>query len=61
MRRLVIGPERVVGHVLASLERGRGETTVPRYYAVASVLQVLFPNLVTRILARSGSRARIAS
>jgi hypothetical protein len=25
------------------------------------VLQVLFPNLVTRILARSGSRARIAS
>jgi short-subunit dehydrogenase len=61
MRRLVIGPERVVGHVLASLERGRGETTVPRYYAVASVLQALFPNLVTRILARSGSRARIAS
>jgi NAD(P)-dependent dehydrogenase (short-subunit alcohol dehydrogenase family) len=60
MRRLVIGPERVVSHVLASLERGRGETTVPRYYAAASVLQVAFPNLLTRVLARSGRRARIA-
>jgi short-subunit dehydrogenase len=60
MRRLVIGPERVVSHVLASLERGRGETTVPRYYSVASVLQALFPNLLTRVLARSGRRARIA-
>jgi uncharacterized protein len=61
MRRLVIGPERVVSHVLASLERGRGETAVPRYYTVASVLQVLFPNLLTRVLARSGRRARIAA
>jgi len=55
-RRLVIGPERIVSHVLGSLEHGRGETTVPRYYTVASVLQVLFPNLLTRVLGRSGRR-----
>lgn len=61
MRRLVVGPERIVSHVLTSLDRGRGETTVPRYYAGASVLQTLFPNLLTRVLARSGRRARIAS
>ena len=56
MRRVVIGPERIVSHVLGSLEHGRGETTVPRYYTVASVLQVLFPNLLTRVLGRSGRR-----
>ena len=50
-RRLVIGPERVAAHVVASLEHGRGETTVPRYYAVAGVLQALTPNLVARVLA----------
>ena len=61
IRRLVIGPDRIVAHVLASLDRGRGETTVPRYYTVASVLQVLFPNVLTRVLGRSGSRARIDS
>jgi short-subunit dehydrogenase len=49
---LVIGPERVAEHVVASVENGRGETTVPRYYAVASVLQVLLPNLFTRVLGR---------
>ena len=61
MRRFVIDPDRVVAHVLASLDRGRGETTVPRYYTVASVLQVLFPNVLTRVLGRSGSRAGIDS
>jgi uncharacterized protein len=50
-RRLVIGPERVAAHVVDSLEHGRGETTVPRYYAVAGVLQALTPNLVARVLA----------
>ena len=50
-RRLVIGPERIAAHVVHSLEHGRGETTVPRYYAVASVLQALAPNLVARALA----------
>jgi uncharacterized protein len=51
-RRLVIGPERVAEHVLASLEHGRGETTVPRYYAVTALLQTLVPNLFARVLGR---------
>ena len=55
-RRLVIGPDRIVTHVLGSLEHHRGETTVPRYYRVASVLQALVPNLFVRVLARSGDR-----
>jgi short-subunit dehydrogenase len=50
-RRLVIGPERVAAHVVDSLEHNRGETTVPRYYVVVSVLQALVPNLVARVLA----------
>jgi hypothetical protein len=53
LRRLVIGPEEIADHVVTSIERGRGETTVPRYYAVASVLQALAPNVLARILARS--------
>jgi short-subunit dehydrogenase len=52
LRRLVIGPEKIADHVVTSVERGRGETTVPRYYAVASVVQALFPNLLARVLAR---------
>jgi len=58
-RRLVIGPERVAAHVLASLERGRGETTVPGYYAPAGVLQALLPNLFVRVLAPLVARSRI--
>jgi NAD(P)-dependent dehydrogenase (short-subunit alcohol dehydrogenase family) len=50
-RRLVVGPVRIAAHVLDSLEHGRGETTVPRYYAVAAVLQAVAPNLVSRVLA----------
>jgi NAD(P)-dependent dehydrogenase (short-subunit alcohol dehydrogenase family) len=53
LRRLVIGPEKIADHVVTSIERGRGETTVPRYYAVASVVQALAPNVLARILARS--------
>lgn len=49
---LVIGPERVAEHVVASVENGRGESTVPRYYAVASVLQALVPNLFSAVLGR---------
>jgi hypothetical protein len=51
----VIGPERVAEHVAASLEHGRGETTVPRYYAVAAAAQTFAPNLVARAL---GNRIR---
>jgi len=52
-RRLVVGPERIAHHVLDSLERGRGETTVPRYYASAGALQALLPNLFSRTFGRS--------
>ncbi|HZD87526.1 MAG TPA: SDR family oxidoreductase [Gaiellaceae bacterium] len=50
VQRLVIGPEDVAEHVLASLDHGRGETTVPRYYAPAGVLQALLPNVFARVL-----------
>ncbi|HEX6788400.1 MAG TPA: SDR family NAD(P)-dependent oxidoreductase [Gaiellaceae bacterium] len=58
-QRLVIGPEQVATHVLDSIERGRGETTVPRYYAVAGLIQALAPNLLVRFLSRSGRRSTI--
>ena len=59
MQRLVIGPEKIADHVVTSVERGRGETTVPRYYAVAGIVQALFPNLVARLLGRSRHRSTI--
>lgn len=49
-RRLVVGPERIAEHVLASLEHGRAETTVPRFYAPAGPLQALLPNVFARVL-----------
>jgi NAD(P)-dependent dehydrogenase (short-subunit alcohol dehydrogenase family) len=53
LRRLVVGPERVADHILASLERGRGgESTVPRYYAAGALLQAVAPNLLARALGR---------
>jgi len=58
-QRLVIGPEQVAAHVLESIERGRGETTVPRYYAIAGLAQALAPNLFARLLSRSGRRSTI--
>ena len=51
---------RVAAHILGSLERRRGETTVPRYYAPAGVLQALMPNVFARVLSR-GSRRRLQS
>jgi NAD(P)-dependent dehydrogenase (short-subunit alcohol dehydrogenase family) len=53
-RRAVIGPRAVASHVVESLERRRGETTVPRYYAVAGFLQASMPNIVARLLGRPG-------
>jgi len=55
-RRVVVGPKRIARHVLASLEHGRGESSVPRFYTVAGPLQALFPNLFVLILA--GRRRR---
>lgn len=47
---LVIGPEAVARHVLASVERGRGESSVPRYYGAAGRLQALLPNTFAYVL-----------
>ena len=52
VQRVVIGPEDVAAHVLRSLEDGRGESTVPWYYAPAGALQDVMPNVFTRVLAR---------
>jgi 3-hydroxy acid dehydrogenase/malonic semialdehyde reductase len=52
IRRFVVGPEAIADHVVASVAHGRGETTVPRYYAVGGLLQALMPNLVARALSR---------
>jgi NAD(P)-dependent dehydrogenase (short-subunit alcohol dehydrogenase family) len=56
MQRLVVGPEQIADHVVASLEKGRGETNVPRYYALAGIVQALFPNLLARALARGRTK-----
>jgi uncharacterized protein len=58
LQRLVVGPDVIARHAVDSVERGRGETTVPRYYAVGGVAQALWPNLLTRLLA--GRRTTIA-
>jgi NAD(P)-dependent dehydrogenase (short-subunit alcohol dehydrogenase family) len=60
-RRLVVRADRIAAHVLEAIERNRGETTVPRYYAPVGVLQALLPNVFVRVLARSGRRTRIES
>jgi NAD(P)-dependent dehydrogenase (short-subunit alcohol dehydrogenase family) len=59
-RRFVVGSERIAAHIVTSVEKRRGETTVPAYYAVGGVAQALLPNLVTRVLARGGQGSRIA-
>jgi hypothetical protein len=56
MQRFVVTPEKIAEHVLASIEHGRGETTVPRYYAVGGILQALAPNLLARALGRPRMR-----
>jgi len=58
-QRLGIGPQKIAEHVVDSVERGRGETTVPRHYAVAGVLQAILPNVFAGVLARSRDRTRI--
>jgi NAD(P)-dependent dehydrogenase (short-subunit alcohol dehydrogenase family) len=59
LRHLVVGPERIAAHILDSVERGRGETTVPRYYAAAGILQAVIPNVFARVLSRAGRGTRI--
>lgn len=50
VQRLVVGPEAIAAHVLDSLERGGGESSVPRYYGLAGRLQALMPNTFARVL-----------
>lgn len=52
-QRIVIGPGDVARHILHSLDRGRGETTVPWLYEPLGVLQALMPNVFARVLAGS--------
>ncbi len=59
LRRIVIEPADVARHVLRSLDRGKGETTVPWFYAPLGVLQALMPNLLARVLAGSGRGSTI--
>jgi NAD(P)-dependent dehydrogenase (short-subunit alcohol dehydrogenase family) len=58
-RRIVVRPREIAAHVLTSLDRGRGETTVPWFYAPLGVLQALMPNVMARVLARSGRGSTI--
>jgi short-subunit dehydrogenase len=58
-QRIVLVPEQVAEHVLASLDRGKGETTVPWFYAPLGVLQALMPNVLARLLAGTGRRSII--
>ena len=51
-QRFVVGPDLIAEHIAASLDRGRGETTVPRYYALGGAVQALAPNLLARLFSR---------
>lgn len=59
MQRFVVGPEKIAAHIVDSVERGRGETTVPMHHAVAGIVQALFPNVVARVLGRARNRSTI--
>jgi NAD(P)-dependent dehydrogenase (short-subunit alcohol dehydrogenase family) len=53
VQRLVIGPDEVADHVLDSIERNRGETTVPWFYGPLGAMQDMLPNLFTAVLGRA--------
>ena len=52
VQRIVIGPEEVADHILRSLEKNRGETTVPWFYAPLGAMQDMLPNVFTVIFGR---------
>ncbi|HEY2355341.1 MAG TPA: SDR family NAD(P)-dependent oxidoreductase [Gaiellaceae bacterium] len=52
VQRIVIGPEEVADHVLNSIERNRGETTVPWFYGPLGALQDMLPNVFTVVFGR---------
>ena len=51
-QRIVIEPDDVARRVLDVLASGKVETTVPRWYRVASITQALAPGLLVRLLGR---------
>jgi short-subunit dehydrogenase len=51
-QRIVIEPDDVARRVLEVLAKDRVETTVPRWYRVASLAQALAPGLLVRLLGR---------
>ena len=56
--RFVIQPQQVAEAVVAAVEKGRREVTVPWFpYRPISVLQALFPGLVSRFAGMSDYRA----
>lgn len=59
LRRAVITPDDVARHVIAAIERDRGETFVPRWYRVAALAQSVAPSALARVLSRAGYRPRI--
>lgn len=56
LRRLVIDADDVADHILRSLERGRIETYVPRWYRLAALGQALAPGPTVRLLGRARYR-----
>ena len=61
VRRIVLEPDAIAAHVVRSLDRRRGETTVPWFYAPAGGLQALIPNVFASALARGRRRSKIVS
>jgi uncharacterized protein len=52
-QRIVIEPDDVARRVVEVIHSGKVETTVPRWYRVASIAQALAPGLLVRLLGRS--------
>jgi uncharacterized protein len=53
VQRIVIGPGDVADHVIRSIDRNRGESTVPWFYGPLGALQDMLPNVFTIVLGRA--------
>ena len=56
LHRLVAEPEDVAARIVRTVERGRGESFVPRWYRLPALAQALAPGLVARVAARAVPR-----
>jgi NAD(P)-dependent dehydrogenase (short-subunit alcohol dehydrogenase family) len=52
VQRIVIGPNEVADHIMRSLEKNKGETTVPWFYGPLGALQDMLPNVFTVLFGR---------